>query len=236
MLEVEYFCHQGTEREDNQDQVLVGCNFGSSIIQNTTSSSLSAFVADGVGRSKNGGYASQFVLEGIRQGLINKEDIEIILQKVNTNLIAKCNNDPSLRGSSTTLSGIIIDEDLGFKIMSAGDSEIWIMRGNAFFRINEIHVLDEFIPNSPITSYFGGINDNLELSFDSYLKVLTKGDILLICTDGLFKAISEEAAKAILESEKTISSKCKDLLGFALSNTAPDNISVILVEINQVGE
>ncbi|MGK0390199.1 MAG: serine/threonine protein phosphatase PrpC [Maribacter sp.] len=234
MLEVEYFCHRGTEREENQDRVLVGYDFGLSEIQNVKSSSLNAFVADGVGSSKNGAYASQFVLEGIRQGLSDKKDIEDLLQEVNANLIAKCSNDLSLRGSSTTLSGIIIDEDLNFKVISAGDSEIWIMRGDAFFRINEIHVLDEFTPNSLITSYFGGTNDNLELSFGSYLKVLTKGDILLICTDGLFKAISEEAAKSILKSKNKLSEKCKHLLRFALLDTAPDNISVILVEINQV--
>lgn len=231
MLEAKYFCHIGTRRNLNQDRVLVGNVFGSPEIQSVESSSLNVFVADGVGGSRNGAYAAQFVLEEIRQHSIDKKNMENLLQEVNNKLITICENDSSLKGSSTTLTGITINEKLDFKVVSAGDSEIWILRGNTFFRMNEIHVLDESIPNSPITSYFGGTDNHLELSFNSYLKLLAKGDILLICTDGLFKAVSETTVKSILGSKKPLFNKCKDLLGFAESATAIDNISVVLIEI-----
>ena len=145
-------------------------------------------------------------------------------------LIESGKNNIEYLGSGTTLVGIIIHQD-SFKVLSAGDSPAYVFRNNSMIKITEDHVLNPFEENSPITSYFGGKNDELQLSFETVLREIKVDDILLLASDGLLKALSIKQVKAILSNSKPVDEKAGFILKKTLDAGAEDNISCILIEI-----
>ena len=56
-------------------------------------------------------------------------------------------------------------------------------------------------------------------------------DLLLLCSDGLYKVVSPEEIVGILELEVPVEQKANQLVTRGNENGGPDNITVILVEI-----
>lgn len=232
---ISFFTHVGTERKTNQDRVLVqqkiykeGLNF------HYDTPYCFCFLADGIGGNPSGDIAAQFLLEQI-QKQIDIEDIsrDFHIQKlssINQELIQFGISDPEHRGMGATLVGIMIIQDQ-FLILNAGDSQAWIYRNDLFFKLSEDHVLDPQNNNSPITSYFGGFKDALDVNFNESLRNIFSGDIFVLNSDGLFKCFTQNQMKAILSNSTKIEDKANFLLTKALEKGSEDNVSCILIEI-----
>lgn len=225
------FTHIGTVRELNQDNILVnGHLLNKGEVHLLEQDKCFCFVADGVGGNKGGDFASNFVLERIKaeqDKLLN--DAEQFLKNINYKLIEDTSDDIRLKGCATTLTGLLVQNDF-FKIIHAGDSEIWIVRNDMFFKITKDQVLDETEKNSPITSYFGGDDNYLKLDSEIYIHESLNKDLFLICSDGLFKSLNHKIVKSILKADKDLETRAKIILENCLNYGADDNISVILVQ------
>jgi len=57
------------------------------------------------------------------------------------------------------------------------------------------------------------------------------GDLLLLCSDGLYKVVSPEELVDVLELEIPLAEKARQLVARGNENGGPDNITVILAEI-----
>lgn len=225
------FTHIGSVREKNQDSILVNKEYANNGFVNFQNQDfINCFVADGVGGNKAGEYASKYVLKELR-----KIDLSTLLEsnkylfEINNKLNKSAKKNENTIGSATTLSGIIYYK-FKLRIIHSGDSEIWLLRNDSFIKITNEQVLNTQIPNSPITSYFGGNENHLSLDDEIFLDELTLKDKLLICSDGLFKAINQKQAKSVISADKHIENKTKKLLEIALQNKAEDNVSVILID------
>jgi len=229
-FDISAFTHVGTARNTNQDHILVNgqiLNAGEAHL--IDQENCCCFVADGVGGNKAGDFASKFILEKLRLvSDFSSPYFENLLHKFNDDLISKSKSNNDLKGTATTLTGLVIRDDI-FKIIHAGDSQIWLLRNDMFFQVTKDQVLDESEKNSPITSYFGG-NDNY-LRFDDEVTITESipHDCILICSDGLFKSLNQKIVKAILIAEKDLETKAKKILENCLHEGAEDNISVILI-------
>jgi len=225
------FTHTGTVRDSNQDHILVnGQLLNEGEVHLIEQEKCFCFVADGVGGNKGGDFASYFVLARIKAEQDKLLlDAEQILKSINNKLIEDTSNDIKLKGCCTTLTGLLVQNDL-FKIIHAGDSEIWLMRNDMFFKITNDQVLDETIKNSPITSYFGGLANFLKLDCDTSIHEPLIDDLFLICSDGLFKSLNQKIVKSILKADKDLETKAKKILENCLHAGAEDNISVILIQ------
>jgi serine/threonine protein phosphatase PrpC len=60
-------------------------------------------------------------------------------------------------------------------------------------------------------------------------------DLLLLCSDGLYKVVSAEEFVGILSRETSLAEKARQLIARANENGGPDNITVILAEISSAG-
>jgi protein phosphatase len=56
------------------------------------------------------------------------------------------------------------------------------------------------------------------------------GDLVLICSDGLYGAINAAAITEALQRTAPVAERAQDLIDHALSAGASDNVSVILIE------
>ena len=230
------FTNIGTQRELNQDRILIQDTViadGTDYVRDIEN--CFCFVADGIGGGPAGDYAARFVLEQIALRIspdtkYSNDELLNIFSSINNELIESGKNNTEYLGSGTTLIGIIIHQD-SFKVISAGDSPAYVFRNNSMIKITEDHVLDPFEENSPITSYFGGKNDELQLSFETVLREIKADDILLLSSDGLLKALNIKQVKAILSNSKPVDEKVDFILKKALEEGAEDNISCILIEV-----
>ncbi len=225
------FTHRGTSRDTNQDCILVnGSVLSEGKIHLEQETTCHCFVADGVGGNREGGFASRFVLEKLNDLL--KEDLyglEERLYRVNVELLETSGSDVSLKGTATTLSGLIMSKKM-FHVVHAGDSQIWLLRGDVLFQTTIDQVLDDSVENSPITSYFGGFEDRLRFDDSTTSIEPLPGDIFLICSDGLFKSLKPRIVKSILKADREMSVKSDVLLENCLQKGAEDNTSAIIIK------
>lgn len=231
------FTHIGTKRSINQDRVLaIDKIIEDGFLHLTNQENCYCFVADGIGGGKAGEIASQYVLENVFQQKdkfmqLDEESIKETLNKVNDGLIEYSTTQPEYAGTGTTLTGLIALQDENFQVINAGDSEIWVLRENLFFKITESQVFDEDEKGSPLVSYFGGEQASLELSLSSSLREIRQNDLFVICSDGLLGSLLPKQLKAILLNEQTLQQKSEFILEKVLNIGANDNVSCILVEV-----
>ncbi len=224
------FTHIGTVRESNQDNILVnGQLLNEGEVHLTEQENCFCFVADGVGGNKAGDFASHFVLEKLKSVPdFSSQNVEQLLQGINEQLISESKANEEIKGTATTLTGLIADEK-HFQIIHAGDSQMWLMRNDMFFQITKDQVLDESEKNSSITSYFGGHDNYLKLDTEISIHETLIDDVFLICSDGLFKSLNQKIIKSILKADKDIETKAKKILENCLQSGAEDNTSIILI-------
>lgn len=231
IFNISAFTNIGTVRSVNQDRVLVNENIlEHGNLHLTDQSNIICFVADGVGGNNAGEYASQFILDNIKTNTVLLEGNPVsFLNEINEKLILSTKNDIDIIGAATTLSGLYF-KDYNIQVLNAGDSEIWLLRNDIFFKLTNDQVFDEFQKNSPLISYFGGKENCLNIDTQTSISELEDNDIFLICSDGLFKSINYKIAESILKADKALSKKSDKILENCLSAGMEDNTSVILVE------
>ncbi|MCF8356628.1 MAG: serine/threonine-protein phosphatase [Melioribacteraceae bacterium] len=230
------FSHKGTEREINQDRILIqNVIYESGTINLLNEDHCFCFVADGIGGGPSGEKAAQYVLEQINQKLVRNENyndniLTEIFNSINIDLFNEGKRNLKYLGSGSTLVGLIIYENY-FKVINAGDSQLWLLRNNIMTKLTEDQVLNSQQVNSPITSYFGGRKQNLKLDFDTILRRIKMNDILILTSDGLLKSLTIRQVKSILSNSKTLIDKTKFILEKALQTGVEDNISCVFIEV-----
>ncbi len=231
------FSHIGTIRPKNQDAVLMYDEvFTSGLFNHETKDVSRYFIADGVGGSPSGDVASRFVLNEINQRIAidafpDPDEIRQIFQTINHELIDTGRKDMQTRGMATTLTGLWIKNDQ-FRLVNAGDSGVWLLRNGKLLRLTPLDLLFDKIPASPITNYFGGIVNQLELFISSPPGQLKSGDVFFVASDGIFHCFSTEHLEKVLENSKSLRQKAAFILNRSLSVGSPDNISCILIKIS----
>jgi len=231
-------CIKGSKKEICEDNILVSEKLsGCEIHSPQVNSVLQIFLADGIGGIKGGEVASDYILESIAKiqlldHITDHIELEKQLREINLSLIEHTKNQPDITGAGTTLVGVLADQE-NFVLISAGDSEAWLLRNTDFSRLTFPQNLNPFEENSPLVSYFGGTTDSLDLQIDTSLPHLEEGDILLLCSDGLFKVFDEKRIKLILSTKQSIAEKGKFIYQKAQELFRPDDLSCILVEVTK---
>ena len=209
----------GRKREMNQDYVFA------------TDESLGTLpnllvVADGMGGHKAGDFASKYTVEVLKEELKHtlKDGPEEILkdaaQTANHKLIEKADEDINLEGMGTTLvAATVIDHTLYF--INVGDSRLYLLNKDIRQLSRDHSLVEEMVR-------LGGINEDVEVDF--YEFSLKKGDIILMCSDGLSNMIEDEEIFAIVKGARDIVEAGQNLIDRANENGGNDNISVVLAE------
>lgn len=238
IFNIEAFTHKGAVREVNQDVILAHDkvqNEGtySGIIEGSTR----CFVADGVGGNPSGEIAAGLLLEELNEKLALHESPERaklagIFHQINHQIIRFGQDHPQYEGMATTLTGIIIYENY-YRVLNAGDSRVLLFRNQKLRNLTHDQVLAAEIPNSPITSYFGGSISSLDILISSGQDLVLTDDIFMVSSDGIFKALSCSQLEKILSNSKSLREKADFIFYKAIQNGAPDNISCIFIEVKK---
>lgn len=229
------FTHKGTGvYESNEDNMLLnGAQLNGGFLSLQNQGKCICFVSDGVGGNSAGDFASAYLLSKINEiPETQLNNISTLLIDINAELIKIASADKTRRGCACTLSGMIIKDDYtGF--IHVGDSEIWLLRNDMLLKVTQDEVLNPDDWTSPLTNYFGGNQNILKIKTDWFSSEVLAGDVFLICSDGLFKALNTKIAKAIISSEKSIEEKAMKLKENCLSSGSDDNVTAVLIQITE---
>jgi protein phosphatase len=210
-----------------------------------------AVLCDGMGGMTDGERASCIAVEDLSQdldALTNYQDIpgflENALRKIDRMIYQECGE-----GTGTTIVTVVI---LGNQMYwaAAGDSRIYILRDQQLIRVTRDHnyslLLEKDVETGKITqnealthpqrealiSYLGS-GDVPLIDANRTPIVLEHGDMVLLCSDGLYKSLSDEEIRAnvwhfygdIKEGAQRL-----PVIAYERGEGAKDNTSVVLMQ------
>ena len=225
--------HVGAVRKNNEDSYLHRPDLGLWV------------VADGMGGHAAGDVASQTVVECMTQipsnGSLSSlvEAAEDKLLEANRRLLALAVNQHQRTIGSTAVALLARG---GFAAcLWAGDSRVYRVRGKKTERLTQDHAMVEDLVSSGLMSRDEAISHPQAnritravgampgLFIDVEMFPIEPNDIYVLCSDGLYKELSDaEIGKTLNGNEQAVDA----LINLALERRARDNVTAIAVKFN----
>ncbi|ADH99202.1 Stp1/IreP family PP2C-type Ser/Thr phosphatase [Salisediminibacterium selenitireducens] len=216
-----------------------------------------AIAADGMGGHQAGDVASRMSVDLLSEfwaeaGEEEAKDwggwLEANLAKVNTGVYTHGQSHPELQGMGTTVAAVICTESKFF-VGNIGDSRVYHLNSSTgeFKQVTKDHsVAAELFRAGQISETEAdhhprkhmltkAVGTNPSVASDVFEFGWTKGDKLLICTDGLSNKVSDESLARIMIGHTLLASAGQAMIGEANHMGGEDNISLILVEHGHKG-
>ena len=206
-------------------------------------------VADGMGGEKAGDYASKsligYMLTYIEQTIkMPVTAIQGAIEYANANLFAEGSKNPNLSGMGTTVvAASIIDNTL--HVFNVGDSRCYVLDENSISQITKDHSLVEMlVSKGEITRESAEYKENKSkitravgveerVLIDSFEVDLAGNEYVLLCSDGLTNMVDDRKIFNIISSSAGVKSSAKRLVEEANLSGGSDNISILLIDINE---
>jgi protein phosphatase len=208
-----------------------------------------AIVADGMGGHKGGQEASRIAVETVKKvyadgsGDNPRDKLVAGFHAAHQHIILYGQKHPLLQGLGTTCTAIVL---VGKALYFAhiGDSRLYLLRDSKIQRLTQDHsyvgrLLDHGIigaaeaavhPHRNILLKALGVGTEIEPDSPEQPLLLQNGDVLLLCTDGLWNVVSEDEMRDIVAAG-TLSQACQVLVDKAKEHGGPDNITLQLLRI-----
>lgn len=229
-------CEKG-RRPQNQDGVL--CRFEEGCVP-------LAAVSDGMGGHLAGDAASalslQVLEEATRSFSSQPQDIlGIAFKQANEAVLDASRQDPGKEGMGATLVAALLYPD-HFITANTGDSRLYLLEQGHLRQITHDHsyvqelvrmgvITEEQAMRHPkrnlITRCIGSEGD---YEPDLFYIRWRKGDLLLLCSDGLSGVLPKETMEELLNEKGVPQKKCKKLVDLAYKKGSTDNITALIVE------
>jgi protein phosphatase len=214
-------------------------------------------VCDGMGGAAAGEIASQLAVDIIYERLVDglgdstrpmKRDelARRLVRSVETaglRIFHEAKADRSRRGMGTTVTAAALVDDVLF-FAQVGDSRGYILRGETLVQVTrDQSLVNQLIEAGQLTEEEAetfehnniilqalGTSDTVQVDL-TYVE-LRKGDILLLCSDGLSGMVRFEEIRELLKSSVEPLDICKALTERANMAGGHDNITVIVVQFD----
>jgi protein phosphatase len=153
-------------------------------------------------------------------------------------------DDLRLQGMGTTVAGLLVRDGVG-AVAHVGDSRVYRLRGGELRLLTRDHtwvneqVMAGFLTEEQarthplrnvVTRALGGESD---VSVDVQEVELRKGDLYLVCSDGLTTMLTDAEIKSRLVSGKPLDEICRSLIADANERGGVDNITVIIARVQE---
>ncbi len=241
----------GQVRENNEDNVRLW----------TDDEFVVAVVADGMGGAVAGEEASRIAVDTIRQSDSldmpsiepkGMDDDSIVrwlcdtIRSANTNIVERASTNPELRGMGTTMTLAFVRSNRAI-IAHVGDSRAYLVDGHSR-RINQItadhsfvealvaagHLTQEQAEEHPMRNVlYRALGQNEDVDVDVYELILRPGDRLVLCSDGLTRHVKAHEIADITLDEADPDLAAEALIDLANSRGGEDNVSVIIIMLDE---
>lgn len=201
-------------------------------------------VCDGLGGHNAGEFASENAAElffDISEESDAKMPLSIFREAVTqvNSLIFRKGQEPQYTGMATTLVACTVRDDTAY-IVNVGDSRAYII-GEEISQITWDHsYVGELVKegklskdearfhkkNNVITRAIGA---ERSVEPDYFQVTMEEGEVILLCSDGLYNMVSEYTMKAVVNSRGSLKDKAQKLVDLANEAGGKDNIAVVLI-------
>lgn len=163
------------------------------------------------------------------------------IRLANRQVSKRSDQDLKLAGMGTTVAAVLSAGDR-LAIANVGDSRIYRLRNGeleqlsvddtmAALMVSKGVITPESVPAHPMRGVLMqavGLHGDL----DPHVREedVLAGDVILICSDGLYGAVDLAAITAALQRTAPVAERAQDLIERALKAGASDNVSVIVIE------
>lgn len=230
-------------RKNQQDSIFTGIK----------GEHLLAVICDGMGGMNGGEKASALAVQMLAEQFYDEEtgNVPNFLRKMAYRMdeaVYRLQENGKRLQAGTTVVAVIMDETR-LHWLSVGDSKLYLYRRGEMIcpvqphnygtllnemlssgKIDEQGYMEEQKRSEALISYLGlGGISRMEINTRPFL--LESGDQVLLCSDGLYRSVSEKRIREVLESNETQEKKVSMLVEEALANggNRQDNTSVILI-------
>jgi protein phosphatase len=208
-----------------------------------------AIVADGMGGYEGGQEASRIAVETVEEvysktGNADPQSLLIDgLRKAHQRIHEYANNHHELHGMGTTCTAIAL---LGMNLYYAhiGDSRLYLARGANVTRLTHDHSYVGRLVESGVISLeeaeihpqrhilTAALGSGIDITPDHSESPieLERGDVLILCTDGLWSLLNENELQNAVGLDLTAA--CLELIKIARQRGGPDNITVQLLRVS----
>ena len=231
-VEVGFATDIGKVREGNEDSLLVDPPLYA--------------VADGMGGARGGEVASRIAVETLEE-LSHKGDgsLRDHVRRANELVFERSTTDRRVAGMGTTLTAVVIEGGAAH-LAHVGDSRAYLLRAGDLRQLTDDHTLvqrmvrageitrdeAEVHPHRNVIIRALGIEPEVEV--DETTVALLDGDRILLCSDGLTAMVAEQQVQAILETEPDPKRAADRLVRSANRAGGVDNITVVVIDVQDV--
>jgi serine/threonine protein phosphatase PrpC len=231
----------GCQRENNEDQLAY---WEPADDKEFARKGRLAVVADGMGGHEGGQEASRIAVDSIKEVFAEtpEADVQSLLltgfQIAHERILEYGSAHPELHGMGTTATAIVLlDNQLYYA--HVGDSRLCLVRGATISRLThddsyvgrlvQTGVISaeeaETHPQRHILTAALGAGTEISPESPQHPISLQTGDVLVLCTDGLWSLLNEHEMQAIVTSNDPAAA-CRALIKLARDRGGPDNITV----------
>ncbi len=232
-IEIGSYSHVGMVRAKNEDSYSVGENF--------------AVIADGMGGHKKGEIASKTAVEVVSETFTgyNGDEYEFLLQesvkRANAEIFKLAENTPEMQGMGTTIVACAWDKSTVY-VANVGDSRCYLIRKKQISQISVDHsYVQQLVLQGKITSeeaknrndknlILRAVGCERDVETDIFRIDRKKGDILVLCSDGLSNMIEDVVIKEYLVARGKIQDKVESLVNLANENGGGDNVTLVAIK------
>lgn len=239
-LQVTGRTHVGMVRNNNEDSLLIREPY------------LFA-VADGMGGHAAGEIASRETLKAfevathpLRHAVADnaEEVLRNAFNKANEHIYLMADKNEAYTGMGTTLTALYLPGDGTAYAAHVGDSRLYLYRKGSLSQVTHDHsYVADLVAQGKITDkeafvhpkknmLLQAIGVDKTINTDIIHFALEDGDILLLCSDGLSDMLRDNEIREILHASD-IDTAGDLLIETSLNNGGRDNVSVILIAVNE---
>ena len=206
-------------------------------------------IADGMGRHAAGEVASALCVEAITEAFRGEPPpgsipphtlprraarLRASILKANARILASAQENEAYAGMGTTVvSAYFSPNNQRVYIAHVGDSRCYRLRGDQLVQLTQDHTLGAVGvtgKSSNVLSRAVGIEENVEV--DVAIESPLPGDIYLLCSDGLSRMVTDDVIHATLKDGKDLEDVMRVLIDKANQQGGRDNITTILVRVD----
>ena len=202
----------GPKREKNEDSHFP-------LISGNNSLPFKAGVFDGMGGHKKGEVASSIASTVMSDEL---ENIEDYIKLANNKIFEYQSNNADTEGMGTTMPAVKIDASGVLHVAHVGDSRCDVLSKRNLIKLTE----DENVPGyQNVLIQALGTKKNLVIQKKDIK--LSSGDVVLLCTDGLYNEVGDEYLKKKLQEGISADT----LVSEVLIQEPKDNVTAIIINV-----
>jgi serine/threonine protein phosphatase PrpC len=172
----------------------------------------------------------------------NTKRLSTAVHLANRNIFKSAGEHPEQHGMGATLTAAWID-GTRLSIAHVGDSRAYLLRGGNLLQLTRDHSLvAEQVRRGILTAaeaeqsemqsvLLRALGAQPEIEVDAEEHTLFPRDVLLLCSDGLTRVVTEPEIAGVLQAEPDPVRGAEELVALANERGGPDNITVVVVRL-----